>query len=56
MIYLYEFSEKDIINFSFTLESELSTNDYSMTENLSITDETFYDAKTRCGNDHVMLM
>jgi len=27
-----------------------------MTENYTITDEAFYDAKKRCGSDHVMLL
>lgn len=43
------------VTFCFKLESELSTNDETVTENLTITDEVFYDAKKRCDGDHMML-
>ena len=43
-------------NFIANLESELSIGDHSMTDNVAITDEEFYDVKKRCGSDHVMHM
>ena len=55
---IFHVEDADIINlnfFLFNLESESSTNRHPMTEHLAITDEAFYDAKKRCGGDHVML-